>query len=99
MSSLFRLMCRWSVEEGNVFAWSYGLLQWNLMARSSNIDALCFHNVKRGVSDSLTFKFDSSKSDQTGEFVTEKKVYANPLNPEIHMSLDYTCCAYKLDYE
>ena len=66
-----------------MFAWSYGLLQWNLMARSSNIDALCFHNVKRGVSDSLTFKFDSSKCDQTGEFVTEKNVYANPLNPEL----------------
>ena len=76
-------MCRWFVEEGNMFAWSYGLLKWNLMDRSANINALCFHNVKHGVSDSIAFKFDNTKADQNGEFVMEKNGYANPLNSEI----------------
>ena len=42
-SSLFRLMCRWFVEEGNVSALSYGLLQWNRMARSTNINERRVH--------------------------------------------------------
>lgn len=83
-SNLFRLMCQWAIEENNVYVWVFGLLQWNLMARSISIDPLAFHNMKRGVSDSIEFLPDTTKSDQAGEFVTVKNVYGNPKEPAVN---------------
>ena len=81
-SSLFRLICQWAIDDGNVKLWTFGLMQWNLMARSSNIDGLAFHNIRRGVSDSISISFDYTKADQVGENITEKNVYANPFQPQ-----------------
>jgi len=53
------------------------------MSRSISIDKLSFHNLKIGTSDSIKFKFDETKSDKTGEFVTEKNCYANPFDPGV----------------
>ena len=80
---LFRRLCQWTLFEGNVFLWVFGLLQWNLMARTASIDALALHNLKRGKSDSITFSHDATKSDQAGQFAMEKNVYSNPLEPEV----------------
>ena len=80
---LFRRVCQWSLFEGNVFVWCFGLLQWNLMARTASIDALSLHNMKRGKSDSITFTHDATKSDMSGQFTSEKNVYSNPLEPEV----------------
>jgi hypothetical protein len=51
---------------------------WHLIARSVNVDSIALHSVKRGKSDSITFKYDQTKMDQTGEFIQEKNCYSNP---------------------
>lgn len=80
-SPLFQLLMKWAVLEGNVFVWCFALLMWNLMARSINVDCIALHSIKRGMSDSITFKYDETKMDKTGEFVQEKNCYSNPFNP------------------
>ena len=75
------MLMKWAVREGNVFAWAFALLMWHLMARSINIDSVALHAIKRGISDSITFKYDETKVDKTGEFVCEKNVYSNPHDP------------------
>ena len=77
-STPFKLLMTWTVEEGNVFVWCFSLLMWHLMARSINIDCLSLHNLKRGISDSIVFKYDETKMDETGEFVQEKMCIPTP---------------------
>ena len=86
-STLFTMMCMWAVQENNIFVWVFSLMQWNLMARSINVDPLCFHNMKRGQVDSIEILPDKTKSDQEGEFVTMKNVYGNPLKPFVNVFL------------
>jgi len=81
--TLFQMICRWAIEEGNIFVWVYSLAMWNLMSRSISVDSLGFRNFKRGTSDSFKVKFDETKSDKTGEFTQEKNCYANPFNPVV----------------
>ena len=57
------------------------------MACSVNIDCLSFHNIKRGISDSIVFKYNERKMDKTGKFVQEKNCYSNPLKGEEHFCL------------
>lgn len=78
--SFFQKILSWSIASRNIFVWTYSLLQWNLMARSVNISNLALHNFKVG-EDCLIGKYDKTKSDQTGEKVHGKHIYANPLNP------------------
>ncbi len=80
-STLFKLILKWAVEEGNVFVWCFCLLMWHLMARSINVDSIALHSIKKGISDSITFKYDETKMDKTGEFVQEKNCYSNPHKP------------------
>ena len=51
------------------------------MARSINVDSIVLHSFKRGIPDSITFKYDEMKTDKTGEFAQEKNEYANPREP------------------
>jgi hypothetical protein len=73
-STLFRPLLQWAIEEGNVFVWTFCLVMWHLIARSVNVDSIALHSVKREKSDSITFKYDQTKMDQTGEFMQEKIV-------------------------
>ena len=66
-SALFRMICMWAVNEGNIFVWVFSLAMWNLMSRSISVDAIAFHQIKCGASDSIKFKFDETKADKTGE--------------------------------
>jgi hypothetical protein len=86
-STLFKLLMTWAVEQGNIFVWCFSLLMWHLMARSINIDCISLHNIKKGVSDSIVFKYDNTKMDQSGEFVQEKNCYSNPLPGSEHLCL------------
>jgi hypothetical protein len=90
-STLFRMICFWAVEEGNVFVWVFSLAMWHLMSRSISIDSLAFHNIKSGTSDSIKFKFDETKADKTGEFTQEKNCYANPLSAHLCYFLSLGC--------
>ncbi|KAL7538044.1 hypothetical protein ACHAXR_008244 [Thalassiosira sp. AJA248-18] len=89
--SLFRCICQWAVNEGNVFVWVFSLAMWNLMSRSISVDSLAFHNIKSGASDSIKFKYDETKADKTGEFTQEKNCYANPLEPHLCFFLALGC--------
>jgi hypothetical protein len=82
---VYRFLLRRSIETSNIFAWMWTLLQWNCMARSASIDCLAFHNFGLGT-DSLVIKYDDSKADKAGEKLSEKNVYANPL--------DWTMCTW-----
>ena len=81
---LFVLICRWAVKQGNVMMWVWTVLQWNLLARSVNVEPLCFHHFKV-FQDSIQVKYDSNKSDKSGENTTTKHLYANPTDP-------FVCC-------
>ena len=82
-STLFQLICQWAVNARNIYVWVFSLCMWNLMSRSISVDSLAFHNIQRGDSDSIKFKYDETKSDKTGEFVQEKNCYANPHKPYV----------------
>ena len=86
--TLFRQLLQWSLDGSNIFLWVFTILQWNCMARSINIGVLGIHNFQIG-NDSIKIRYDSSKSDQTGEKVNDKNVYANPLDPVVcsHLAL------------
>ena len=86
-STLFKLILKWAVEEGNVFVWCFCLLMWHLMARSINVDSIALHCIKRGISDSITFKYDETKMDKTGEFVQEKTAILTLMSLSIVSSL------------
>lgn len=90
-STLFRMICFWAVEEGNIFVWVFSLAMWHLMSRSISVDSLAFHNIKSGTSDSIKFKFDETKADKTGEFTQEKNCYANPLAAHLCYFLSLGC--------
>ncbi len=70
-STLFRLICTWAIEEGNIFVWAFLLFMWHLMSRSISFDSLAFHNIKSRTSDSIKFKFNETKADKMGEFTQE----------------------------
>jgi hypothetical protein len=53
------------------------------MALSINVDSIALHSIKRGMSDSITFKYDETKMDKTGKFVQEKHCYSNPFRPAV----------------
>ena len=90
-STLFMLILKWAIEEGNIFVWVFSHSMWHLMSRSISVDCLSFHNIKTGCSDSIKFKYDETKADKTGEFVQEKNCYANPLNPTLCFFLALGC--------
>jgi hypothetical protein len=77
--SLYRLLRQWFLKTGNIFGWLFLVMQWNCMARSISIDCLGFHNLSCGV-DSIKVKYDTNKSDRSGESCTEKNCYANPFD-------------------
>lgn len=82
---VYRFLLSRSIETNNVFAWTWTLLQWNCMARSASIDCLALHNFSLGT-DSIVIKYDETKADKAGEKLSEKNVYANPL--------DWTMCTW-----
>jgi hypothetical protein len=86
--ALYRLILQWSLGSKNVLVWVFSILQWNCMARSINIGVLALHNFRVG-EDSIICKYDKSKTDQAGERVSDKNIYANPLDPIVcpHLAL------------
>lgn len=71
------------MSAGNILLWTFTVLQWNCLGRAISIDPLALHNFRRGQSDSIAARYDSSKPDQEGEFVNEKNLYANPFKPVV----------------
>ena len=80
--SLYKNICKWALENSNIFLWTWTILQWNLMARSISVDPLALHNMQLGV-DCIVFQHDSTKADQEGEKTYKKHVYGNPLSPSV----------------
>ena len=78
-TTLYRLILGWAVMGGNTFLWFWTLTQWNCMARGASVDPLGFRNF-RVANDSITCKYDDSKADKEGDKLSEKNIYANPLD-------------------
>jgi hypothetical protein len=66
----------------SMFAWTFLILAWNLMARSVSVSGIMFDHIQ-WVNDSLTIVFPKHKGDQDGSNAAPKHVYANPSNPTI----------------
>ncbi len=64
------------------FAWSYLVLQWNLMARVSTIASIKLQHLS-WQQDSMIVSIPKHKDDQTGCNSIPRHVYANPLMPAI----------------
>jgi hypothetical protein len=60
-STPFKLLMTWVTEEGNIFVWCFSMLMWYLMACSVNVKCLSLHNLKRGIHDSIVFKYGETK--------------------------------------
>jgi hypothetical protein len=76
---LYRLLCKFAIDEGDIFTWAYTVVQWHCMARSASIDDLTFLQLKLGT-DSIVVEYDDSKADQKGERTTPKNCFANPFD-------------------
>jgi hypothetical protein len=77
---LYLLMLSWFLQSGQVSNWLFSLLQWNCIGRSISIDPLGFQNFHMGT-DGMKIEYEFTKSDQSGEKVKGKNIYANPLDP------------------
>jgi hypothetical protein len=86
--ALCRLILQWSLVSKNILVWVHSILQWKKMVRSINVGVLALHNFRAG-EDSIICKYDKSKTDQAGERVSGKNIYANPLDPTVCPQL---CC-------
>jgi hypothetical protein len=98
--ALYRLICQWAINEGNMLLWTWTTLQWACMSRSNNIEALSLHNFTLG-EDNIKVKYDKTKADQTGEKCTPKHLYANPFDPFVcvFLSLGLWFCLESASFE
>jgi hypothetical protein len=74
---LYRKICNWSINDGELLVWVFTVLQWNCIARSVSIDQLGFHNLSAG-EDSIRVTYDLTKMDQGGKNMCPKNLFANP---------------------
>jgi hypothetical protein len=63
-----------------IFAHSFTVHTWNLMARSVNISSIKFCHISWEM-DALQFTMPKQKNDQEGAREFPKHVYANPFDP------------------
>ena len=73
---LYRLLCKWCAEEGNIYSLFWTVTQWNCIARCGSVDPLGFRNF-RIEEDSHAITHDKTKKDQEGERCFAKHVYPN----------------------
>ena len=76
---LYKLICRWSIQAGDMFFLVFTVLLWNYMARCGNVDELRLSNFVMGT-DSIIVQFKSTKMDSVGEKTSPKNIYANPFD-------------------
>ena len=77
--ALHKKLLQWALDENNVFVWHWSQQQWNLMARSANVDPLKLHNFKLGT-DAVMVEFDESKLDEQAQRLAQKNVHAHPFD-------------------
>ncbi len=53
---------------------------WHLMVPFIHVDSISLHSVKKGIVNSITFKYDETKMDKSGDFI-QKNCYSNPHKP------------------
>ena len=87
MCPLFRAILLWAMKSGNVFVWVFSVLQWNCMACSVNLGPLSLHNFRVEVDSIVCCYDDSDKKDSKGELISDKHLYANPMDPLVSLFL------------
>jgi hypothetical protein len=82
----------------NIFAWSFLLNLWNLVARSKTVGSLMYAHYAWG-EDCIVITVPKQKGDQDGHAVYAKHLYANPLDPTICPILAHgvhlLCCPFR----
>ena len=69
-------------DPSHSYAHPFLVLSWNLMARSQTTSNLLWENVGWD-GDCMTLQYETSKSNQTGENVVPRHIFANPYQPSI----------------
>lgn len=69
-------------QELNIFARTFLILCWNLLARCISVAGLMYNHIC-WKDDSMTIVFPTHKGDQEGRDATPKHVFANPEHPKI----------------
>ena len=64
------------------FGWAFLTVMWALMSRSDSVDQLTLHHLE-WQGDCMVITEQATKSDQGGERIFGKHLYANPLNPTV----------------
>lgn len=62
---LYRQICKYAIEKGDIFTWAFTVCQWNCMGRMQNVDDLHFNQISLSV-DSMVLTFKDSKKDKEG---------------------------------
>ena len=83
----------------SVFARTFMIIAWNLMARSANTFEICIQHME-WQEDALCIYFSQMKNDQFGERPRDPRhIYANPLCPEIcgilALGMYWSCYAFE----
>ena len=76
--TLYGLLFKWAIEDGNILVWVWTILQWNLMAQSISVDPLSLNNFSIS-EDHFVVRHDSTKCDKEGDKTHNKGVHCNPL--------------------
>jgi hypothetical protein len=84
--ALYVRCAQWAIQAGDIFCWTFLIISWHCLGRTSSVDILGLHNLNLGV-DSIILKYDDSKMDGAGEKVSPKNCYANPYDPRICLFL------------
>ena len=66
----------------SLFAWPYWILLWNLMQRSETVANIQLKDIS-WTNDCMTIVIPKSKTDQKGEMIYPRHLYANPINPAV----------------
>jgi hypothetical protein len=70
---LYNELCKWAVEDGDMYAWFFLKLLWNCMGRSASVDTLGLHNLRLST-DSLATTYYDREIETTGEHVNPQFV-------------------------
>ncbi len=60
-----------------------------MAAQSINVESIALYSIRIGISDSISFTYDDTKIDESGEFVKEKIVMLILMKLSIVLSISF----------
>ena len=84
--AMFRRWAIWALETKNIYLWCFGLLQWNIMARTKSVGVLLLHNFLPR-QDCIVWRNEEQNSVQGGDELQDKFLFSNPFQPSLDLYL------------